>query len=181
VTVIRHDFPLVLRGSAVATNVFQPGDAVEFRVDGLDLPCVCLTLRVLGLEDGDTLDCVGWDGGVPSQSNSVASDGVDGHEVEWDFRLRSLASFESSLVGEGRLAKWLTGKLVDAVRPVDKVVGQEHVGHGGGVVGEETAKAADEVLSRGGVQAFAWVHPVSPAGSSRGRGEEGCSSSDSSE
>ncbi len=141
----------MLRGSAVATNVFQPGDAVEFRVDGLDLPRICLSLGVLGLQDGDALDCVGWDGGVPSQGNSVASDGVDGHEVEWHFRLSSLASFESSLAGEGRLPKWLTGKLVDAVGPVDKVIGQDLVGHGGAVVGDETAEAADEVLRRGAV------------------------------
>lgn len=93
------------RCGAVTANVFQPGDAVEFREDGLDLPGIWLTLGVFGLENSDALDGVRWDGGVPPESNGITSNSVDGHKVEWDRWLRALTGFESSLVGEGRLAR----------------------------------------------------------------------------
>lgn len=168
--------PLMLgRGGAVTADVLQPGDAVEFCVDRLDLPGVCLTLGVFGLEDGNALDSVWRDGGVPSEGNGVTSDSVNGHQVEWDRWLSALTGFESSLVGEGGLTQGLTSQLVDAVRPINEVVRQKLLCGSGAVVGEEATETSDEVLGRTSVQAFARVHPVDPARSSRGRGEQGSS------
>lgn len=173
---------LVLGKGDVAANVGQPGNAVEFGKDGLDLPAVGIALRVLGLQDGDALDGVGREGDEPSKGDRVTGHGIDGQNLEGNGGLSALAGLECRLVGERRVSQWCADQRVDAVRKVRKVVRQQFLGVGSGIVGEEPAEAIDEVLRRCRRQALAGVEaPVAPKaapGSSSSRRDEGGNSNE---
>lgn len=144
-----------------------------------------MTLRVFGLEDGDALDRVGWESDDPSEGNGVAGDGLEGDRDEGNLGLSTLAGLEGSLAGEGGAAESGSAQLVDAVGPVDQVVGQDGVGDIGVVVRDQAGEAVHERGSGGVCQARSWVAgrgPVGPtAGSGSSSGDESRSGGDGSE
>ena len=78
------------------TEVDEPCTAVELGVDGLDVP---FAIDVCGLQYVDTSDLLWGLSGAPADDDGVA--GVpEVEDLEWDRRLRGLASLEFLTAGE---------------------------------------------------------------------------------
>ena len=172
--------------SDTAANVLEPCNAVEFGEDGLNLPGVLLSFGVGRLQDSDALDGFGLHGGEPSKSNSVACVGVNGQCLNRHWGLSTLASLEGSLAGECHSTDGVTSQRVDAVRKVGKVFGQQPVGVGIGVSGDESFKPGHKIVDRVWSQAFAGIEAVAPPatrspGGGGGRGDERGGGGDSNE
>lgn len=142
--VVTNSIPLRLGRRASRgeiTKVVQPGAAVEFRVDSLDLVLLG-TLGANSLHDNDSSNLLlrlhgAWGAGPPAESERVAA--VPHVEnVEWNAGLVALSSLECCQAREGRATEsiWTVGaafvdELVDGVGVVHEV-GAE-VGDGGSV------------------------------------------------
>jgi len=171
---------LVAGEGDAATDGLEPCNAVEFGEDGLDLPCIRLTLGVGCLQVGDTVDRVGCrESGIPSESDVLAVEGINGDNAQWDRRLSTLALFEGSLAGEDWSAsggETLEGE--DGVGIVDEVICQDFVGLGLRVGNDEVFEAIGKVGCGVRSQALGRVMMSTPETtraprSSVGRGDEG--------
>lgn len=133
---------------ASATNFSKPEERVKFRVVGLNLPSFSSIVKVTGHHDIDTLDtgCTRIEGSLPSEREGVASDGIDADDSKTNGWLRTLTSFESGLGGKGDCAVTVTSYLVDAIRGIGEVVGEESFSSVVVIVCQEKSEAVDQII-----------------------------------
>jgi len=111
-----------------AAEVLEVVDVVELNIDALDEPLAAL---LLGVEDGDSADTVGGDGGLgegggPDEGDLLAVEGANLLDLDRDQVGRvSLVAHESSLRWEDGGAEGEAGDVVDGLGLVVEVLREE--------------------------------------------------------
>ncbi len=155
---------LVAWGNDGATYGFEPGQAVEFGVDGRDLPGIHASSVVRSCEMSDAVDSfVGTaEVCVPAEGDVLAVECINCQDDERNRWLSALSCLESSLARERRPTERETLEGEDGVGVVDQVVRQKLLSIGSGVGDNKPLEAGGKVRGSVGVQALGWVTLSSP-------------------